>query len=370
MNSSAQVASTDTFLETARYLQSGTETVFAVCTSSVISQTDIGVVLAHSGVNNFSAHRNGVWTGISRRLAREGIPSLRFDFAGTGESSGEFVHGLAGQPVVDATVAMDALRAVGCQRLLVVGSCFGAIPSVMAGAARDDVAGTILLSPPLVLPDAGVTSLREKVREVISLPTLRTVVTNRQYRRWYFARLASLARTRVAVKLSRLNGRTAPSRTPEPGADTRPGRGLLMESELARLVTTGSRVEVVFGSRDGNLARVDGDQDASRAIRLLRDRRPAGLAWTVLDGPVHGLEDVGIQEQLIELVVQRACDLMGQAPTAAELPAAGDRTGGHAVEPGCSQVVLGLEQNEHSRSIAWCGTADGQLGPRAVAGRQ
>ena len=311
MSSQVKVASPDTFAETAMYLQSGTETVFAVRTSPVTSRADIGVVLAHSGANNFSAHRNGVWTSITRRLAREGVPSLRFDFAGTGESSGKFVLELAGQPVTDAAAAMDALRALGCRRLLVVGSCFGAVPSVVAGAARGDIAGMILLSPPLVPPGGGrMATLRERIGEVVNLPTLRIVATNREYRRWYVARHASLAKTKATIKLSRLATHTPPSSTPEPAAGTSPGRGLLLESELARLITNGSHVEVVFGTRDGNLARVEGDPDASRAIRLLQGGRPAGLAWTVFDGPVHGLEDAAIQEQVIQLVVRRACDLI------------------------------------------------------------
>lgn len=318
MSSQVPVVSPDTFAETAMYLRSGSETVFAVRTSPVISRGDIGVVLAHSGANNFSAHRNGVWTSITRRLAREGIPSLRFDFAGTGESSGKFVLGLGGQPVTDVAAAMDALRALGCGRLLVVGSCFGALPSVVAGASREDVAGMILLSPPLVLPDGGrMASLRERIGEVVNLPTLRTVARNREYRRWFFARLVSLARTRVTVRLSRLATRAAPSLASEPSATISPGRGLLLESELARLITNGSHVELVFGSCDGNLARVGGDPEASRAIRLLQDGRSAGLAWTVFDGPVHGLEDAAIQEQVIRLVVRRACDLTARPSTAA-----------------------------------------------------
>jgi alpha/beta superfamily hydrolase len=316
MSTAAQVAATDTFLETARYLQSGSETVFAVYTSPATAPADLGVVLAHSGANNFSAHRNGVWTDISRRLAREGVPSLRFDFAGTGESSGEFVLGIGGQPVADVTAAMDALRAAGCRRLLVVGSCFGSVPGIAAAAARGDVAGLILLSPPLVLPGAGGRApLRDRIGELVSGPTLRTVATNRQYRQWFLARLAFLARTRVTVGLSRLARRTRPS-APRPGADSGPGRGLVLESELARLVTAGSDVDVVYGTLDDNLARVNGDQDASRAIRLLRERHPAHLAWTVLDGSVHGLEDIVVQEQLIQIVVQRARELTEHAPTA------------------------------------------------------
>lgn len=317
MSAQAEVTAADLFPETAMYLRSGTETVFAVYTSPPTARTDVGVVLAHSGANNFTAHRNGVWTGISRRLAREGIPSLRFDFAGTGESSGEFVLGLTGQPVTDAMAAMDALRAAGCRRLLVVGSCFGAVPSVVAAATREDVAELILLGPPLVLAGAGTrVPLRERLREVVNGPTLRTVAVNRQYRRWYFARLAALARTRASVSLGRLASRTRSS-APQTPAAASPGRGLVLESELARLITTGVRVEVVYGTLDGNLARVNGDPAASRAIQLLRDRRPAGLAWTVLDGSVHGLKDIAVQEELIQMVVQHARELDERAPTSA-----------------------------------------------------
>ncbi len=291
--------------ETARYLRSGPEAVFAVLTEPAVSPADVGVVLAHSGANNFSAHRNGTWTALSRRLARDGVRSLRFDFAGTGESSGEFALTLAGQPVTDATVAMDALRAAGCRRLVVVGSCFGAIPSVVASAARSDVSGVILVSPPLALSGAGrMASLRERAGEMLSPAALRLLAANRQYRRWYLARLATLARTRAAVALTRLGTRTRP----EPAAAAGPARGLLVERELAQLVTTGRHVEVVFGTSDGNLARVDGDPAAAHAIRRLRDR-PGGLGWTLIDGPVHGLEDVAVQDELIQLVLRRVHDL-------------------------------------------------------------
>jgi hypothetical protein len=210
---------------------------------------------------------------------------------------------------------MDALRATGCRRLLVVGSCFGGIPSVVASAAREDVAGMILVSPPLVMPGAGgMASLRDRLGEVINRSTLRTIAMNREYRRWFFARFASLAWTRATVQLSRLASRTLASPTPEPSALPRPGRGVFIESELARLVMTGRHIEMVYGTWDDNLARIEDDAETSRALRRLRDHRPAGLKWTVFDGAVHGLEDVALQEQLIRLVLGRACDLTGQPP--------------------------------------------------------
>ncbi len=319
MNSVAATASAETVLESAMYLESGTATLFALYTAPKTSPANLGVVFAHSGTNNFSAHRNGVWTTISRRLAREGIPSLRFDYAGTGESPGEFVEGLAGAPVTDTAAAMDALRATGCQRLLIVGSCFGTIPSIAAAVGREDVVGLILLSPLLVLPDGRrVAHMRDRIREVINIATLRTIATNSDYRRWFFARLGSLVRTRASVRARRVARRTAPTQAVRPNGGLSSFRSLLLETELARLVMAGGHVEIVYGSLDDNLARVQKDIDASRAIALLRERGPNRLRWTVLDGPVHGFEDVAVQQQLIQLVVERARDLMGEASMAVE----------------------------------------------------
>ncbi len=156
-------------------------------------------------------------------------------------------------------------------------------------------------------------SMRDRISEVVNFPTLRTILTNSDYRRWFFARLISLLRTRMSVQARRLVRRSPPTPAVAPSVHTSAFGGLLMESELARLVTSETHVEVVYGTADGNLAQVAEDADASRAIALLRRRDPAGLGWTVLEGPVHGLEDVTVQEQLMRLVLQRARGLMEPA---------------------------------------------------------
>jgi O-antigen/teichoic acid export membrane protein len=294
------------FLETALYLESGDESVFALHTSPAARRTDLGVVLAHSGANNFSAHRNGVWSSISRQLAREGIASLRFDFAGTGESSGEFVPKADGHPAIDLSAAMNALRARDIRRLLVVGSCFGGLPGAVASTDREDVAGLILLSPPLVLPGAsGNGSLRDKIREIANRSTLRAVAMDSDYRRWFFARLATLARAKAAplVRRSSQNGSGGAAQSVKPA----PPVGMLLEAELARLVADGRYLEVVYGSHDENLGRVERSSAATRATGLMR--REPNFVWTVLEGPVHGLEDTVVQEELIRLVVGRAVAL-------------------------------------------------------------
>ena len=307
MESRTLTEPTQAFLESAIYLDSDREAVFALHTSPRVPRADLGVVLAHSGANNFSSHRNGVWTSICRQLANEGIPSLRFDFAGTGESSGEFVPGMEGQPVSDSAAAMDALRALGSRRLLVVGSCFGGVPSAVASVNRADVAGLILLSPPLVLPASSRASRRDRIREVANRSTLRAVAVDADYRRWFFARLASLARTRAALTLSRQFGRRKEARTLGPESPAARTDSMLLEAELARLVAAGCRLEFVYGSHDESLQRLERSSAAIRSIGLMR--REPNVVWTLLDGSVHGLEDVIVQEQLIRLVVDRAVTL-------------------------------------------------------------
>src|SRR4029077_11188191 len=112
---------------------------------------------------------------------------------------------------------------------LIVGSCFGAIPSIAAAAGRGDVAGLILLGPPLVLPDRSrMGSMRNRIGEVVNFPTLRTISTNSDYRRWFFARLLSLLRTRVSVQARRLVRRSPPTPDAAPSVHTSAFRGLLM----------------------------------------------------------------------------------------------------------------------------------------------
>jgi alpha/beta superfamily hydrolase len=305
-------AATEGTRESALYLPSGTERVFAVHTAPAEPRTDVGVLLAHSGANNFSAHRNGVWTTISRELARNGIASLRFDFAGTGESSGDFVPALAGQPLSDTSVAMDALRSRGCRRLVVVGSCFGGIPSIAASAASEDVAVLILLSPPLVLPDSSrMASIRARTFEVVNPAALRSVVTDREYRRWYLARLGALVRAKAATRLSRGSARPEPLRRSEQIPAGEPDRSLILADDLASLVERGTEIEIVYGSRDETRARLERSPSARRSLRHLQDRRASTLVSRVLDGPVHGFEDIAVQEQVTRLVVQRAVEVAG-----------------------------------------------------------
>jgi putative redox protein len=72
---------------------------------------------------------------ISRRLAAEGIATLRFDFTGLGSSEGDFANSSFRTNVDDLLAASDHLRDVGQPPVLLIGHSLGGA-AVLAAAGR------------------------------------------------------------------------------------------------------------------------------------------------------------------------------------------------------------------------------------------
>jgi pimeloyl-ACP methyl ester carboxylesterase len=111
--------------------------------------SDTGVVLCTGlGRDSSTAHRS--LRLLANRLCAEGYPTVRFDYPGTGDSCeiGTTDSWAAWQDGV--SLAADRLRAAtNVQRIVLVGVRAGAMLATLAAAARDDVAGLVLLEPVL-----------------------------------------------------------------------------------------------------------------------------------------------------------------------------------------------------------------------------
>ncbi len=76
-------------------------------------------------------------TRVAETLAAEGIAALRFDFAGCGESEGDFAETSYSSRVDDLKAAVEHLVGLGAERLVLFGSSMGGAVALLT-AARDE----------------------------------------------------------------------------------------------------------------------------------------------------------------------------------------------------------------------------------------
>ena len=126
--------------------------------------SDLGVVVcAPFGREELCAHR--MLLHLAAGAAADGMPALRFDYHGTGDSEGSDLQQERVKAWIDSVqLAIDELkRCTGVRRIALAGLRIGAALSVMAARSRDDVAALCSIVP--------VVSGRAFVRELRLLGT-------------------------------------------------------------------------------------------------------------------------------------------------------------------------------------------------------
>jgi alpha-beta hydrolase superfamily lysophospholipase len=122
-----------------------------VCRPAQGTQPDRVVVIGNSSGDPHYGHaRFGV--ELARRLAAEGIASLRMDFAGIADSRAEDdagTHVFEVDRSPDVSAAIDALHALGYRRFAVQGLCSGAYHAYHAGLADARVDTLLLVNLPM-----------------------------------------------------------------------------------------------------------------------------------------------------------------------------------------------------------------------------
>lgn len=107
-----------------------------------------GILLFNAGiVHRIGAHRFNV--KLARRLAARGLPSIRFDLSGLGDSAAAR-PGLALQArtTADIRAGVDALAAASkTDRFILIGMCSGADNGYRAALADERIVGLVLLDP-------------------------------------------------------------------------------------------------------------------------------------------------------------------------------------------------------------------------------
>lgn len=132
------------------FLPGGRETIFGIVTRPTREAAGVGVILLPGGGFPISIGVNRLLVRLSRVLASDGFHVLRFDYHGTGESSGTVERFRLDSPFRDDVfAASQRLKEEGIERFVLVGWCFGARTAMACVDQMGDVAGLALISAPL-----------------------------------------------------------------------------------------------------------------------------------------------------------------------------------------------------------------------------
>lgn len=107
----------------------------------------IGVLFCHS-FSDEAQNSYRTLVDISRYLLEQGVPVLRFDCAGFGESGDELISTTVSSMVRDTQAASQMLcEKAGIDKIVLVGIRFGAITAMLSAEKIPEVAGVVLVSP-------------------------------------------------------------------------------------------------------------------------------------------------------------------------------------------------------------------------------
>jgi hypothetical protein len=242
-----------------------------------------------------------MWVEIARRWAARGVPTLRFDLAGIGDSDGDAaalaqVATIYAQTYgVQARAALDALAARGLpQRLVALGLCAGGYWSAQTALQDERVRTVIMLNPRSLIWDEGVFAARRvrELRERALLPsTWRKVLRGEITPARHLEIVRGLA-GRAARSTRRIGARVSGS--PREGLD----RGEAQEQLFDRLRDRDQRALLLFTGSEP-LHR----EFAAKGLLDRLDRWP-NLELTILgtSADTHTLTPLWLQRQVHELV--------------------------------------------------------------------
>lgn len=179
--------------------------------------TRIGCLLLNVGVNHRIGPRR-INVKLARQLAAAGIPSLRFDLSGIGDSRASAAQNdFRQQALLDMKAALDQMQsATGLDHFIVIGICSGAVNGMALAVDDARVVGLLMVD--------GYTFLTRSVRVERKLRRLAAFLVNPAIRRsfgawndwnaWLRSPLDPQARR---TALGRVFGRFTPRTTEETG---------------------------------------------------------------------------------------------------------------------------------------------------------
>jgi len=285
------------------FFPSGVGTYFGLVSMPPEGQLrDTGVILL-SGTTTGSTTigRNRMWVTLGRDLAEKGYPAIRIDYAGLGESlSGGNIYDLDSPALNAFREAVAVVKAKGVQRVVVIGTCYGSRTAVTGAAEREDVAGVMLLAPPIRTANKGdggadhlalYASTGELAKRAATVRTLRKLFRMQKARR--------VARKVFVGKVKALFGR-GPAQADGQALPTDPSPSFL--EPFRTLAQRRTPMLVLFGEDDIFWTEWQTATDG-RLGRIL-ERAGDGIRVETVPGIVRGFTSLRIQSLASDRVIE------------------------------------------------------------------
>lgn len=236
-----------------------------------------------------------MWVDLARRWAARGVPTLRIDLCGIGDSDGDstpYVHtaALYSLGLVDQVLAtLDELEKRGLpSRFVLGGLCSGAFWAFHAALRDRRVSAAFLLNPRALFWDETIEDVRNarRIARLFSVDVWRRLIRGR------------IPLAQVGVVL-----RAALTKVVRPrlGSGDRRARAGELESALAQLQAADQRILLAFGGREPLYEELERDGQIERVAHL------PNVDLTRIPGSDHTLRPIATQ-QLVAAVLDRALE--------------------------------------------------------------
>ncbi len=294
-------ASASTLNEQPVFFPANKDTLFGIHTRPTGHDRGVGIVLVQGGDTvNVSLHRNRLAVRLARELAADGYHTIRFDYHGLGESTGQIKRLHLHHPFTDDVDGAAAyLHGQGLSDLVLVGACFGSRTALSAAPGIEGVRAVLLATPPSAGYDrteaqgermARSRSFGDYARSALKPETLKNMMSDRVLRAHY----TKLGRKKLSHLAKKLVGRIRKS-------DGLEWVSPKLLDPLAAMVDAKVPVLFVYGTDDPLL----GEFERASQGRLGRIIERSNGGVTLHDstpGVMHGFPSVPVQEAFVTLM--------------------------------------------------------------------
>jgi dienelactone hydrolase len=273
------------------FIPAGKQSLFGVLTSPGGGSQSLIVVNGPGGPNAALFQRNGVATRLARRLADAGFSTMRFDYVGIGDSTGDLVKFDLEKPLrEDVNAVLTWAKAAGFTRFGLVGICFGTRTALSVMDNADKVSALVLSTMPFA-----------DVMTVLSRRMGTSGLLKRLLKPATWMSLTDPGRRRSYAKLLRSLWRRSTGRRPDRASGSRP-------SAMSRLRTASQSnvpVLMLYGSEDRHYL------NAAPSLESLRGVLSGLEVDASYPGELHGFPTLEGQDVFVDKVVSWLTARMG-----------------------------------------------------------